>query len=399
MNLLQFICDGCYIEENYYISMKKILFRKLLYDCVIFFLISLMSTSIIIWVFQAVNFLDIMIEDGRDYIVYINYSLLNFPKIISKILPFALFFSFTYVLAKYEINNELLIFWNFGVHKLELINFLIKFSLLVLTIQVILTSYIVPKSQDLSRYFLRNSQVDFFDSFIKPNKFNDTIKGLTIYTESKDLNGKLNNIYLKKDNDGNNYQVTYAKYGFFEKINNITFLILHEGTTFNKINNKITNFTFSKSDYNLNNLSTNTILTTKTQELSTKEILECIKKLSKFIDNNNYNLSTNCSVKNLENLNKEIYKRFVIPLYIPSLIIMALLLILRSKENINFTNYRIIIFITGFITIIISETTLSFINKSFISNLKISILPFILFIILYLSIFYKLKFTNTKTNN
>ena len=51
------------------------------------------------------------------------------------------------------------------------------------------------------------------------------------------------------------------------------------------------------------------------------------------------------------------------------------------------------------ITIIISETTLSFINKSFISNLKISMLPFILFIILYLSIFYKLKFTNTKTNN
>ena len=116
MNLLQFICDGCYIEENYYISMKKILFRKLLYDCVIFFLISLMSTSIIIWVFQAVNFLDIMIEDGRDYIVYINYSLLNFPKIISKILPFALFFSFTYVLAKYVINNEVFIFWNFGFH-------------------------------------------------------------------------------------------------------------------------------------------------------------------------------------------------------------------------------------------------------------------------------------------
>ena len=62
--------------------MKKILFRKLFRDYISFFLIALLSSSIIIWVFQAVNYLDIMIEDGRDYIVYINYSLLNFPKII-----------------------------------------------------------------------------------------------------------------------------------------------------------------------------------------------------------------------------------------------------------------------------------------------------------------------------
>ena len=63
--------------------MKKILFRKLLIDCLIFFLITLISTGIIIWVFQAVNFLDIMIEDGRSYKVYISYAILNFPKIIT----------------------------------------------------------------------------------------------------------------------------------------------------------------------------------------------------------------------------------------------------------------------------------------------------------------------------
>ena len=51
--------------------MKKILYRKLLKDCLVFFLITLFSTGIIIWVFQAVNFLDIIIEDGRNYLVRI----------------------------------------------------------------------------------------------------------------------------------------------------------------------------------------------------------------------------------------------------------------------------------------------------------------------------------------
>jgi lipopolysaccharide export system permease protein len=160
--------------------MKKILFRKILFDNLIFFSISLLSVSIIIWVFQAVNFLDIMIEDGRDYLVYFSYSFLNLPKTFSKLLPFALFFSFFYIISKYELNNELLIFWNHGVTKFQLINFFIKFSIVVLIIQIVLTSFIVPASQDKARSYLRNSNFNFFENFIKPKKFNDNIKGLTI---------------------------------------------------------------------------------------------------------------------------------------------------------------------------------------------------------------------------
>ena len=116
--------------------MKKILFRKLLSDYLTFFFLTLISTTIVIWVFQAVNFLDIMIEDGRDYLVYINYSLLNFPKILSRIFPFVLFFSLFYITSKYELNNELIIFWSFGVQKIEIINFIFRVSILLMLLQM-----------------------------------------------------------------------------------------------------------------------------------------------------------------------------------------------------------------------------------------------------------------------
>ena len=203
--------------------MKKILFRKLLIDCLVFFLITLISSSVIIWVFQAVNFLDIMVEDGRDYLVYIKYSLLNFPKIITRIFPFALFFSFSYVFSKYELNNELIIFWNFGVSKISVINFFLKFSVLLMIFQILLTTYIVPISQNISRNLLKNSNVDFFESFIKPKKFNDNIKGLTIYADEKNSDGSLKNIYLKKDTGSGNFQITYAVNGYFKKKVNLKF--------------------------------------------------------------------------------------------------------------------------------------------------------------------------------
>ena len=141
--------------------MKKILFRKLLFDCLIFFTITLLSSSIIIWVFQAVNFLDIIVEDGRNYLVYLNFSLLNFPKVLSKLLPFVLFISFLYMIGKYELNNELIIFWNFGINKIDLINFFIKFSFIIMLFQILLTAIIVPKSQDMARSFLRTSSINY----------------------------------------------------------------------------------------------------------------------------------------------------------------------------------------------------------------------------------------------
>ncbi len=372
--------------------MKKILFRKLLYDCLIFFIITLLSTGTIIWVFQAVNFLDIMIEDGRNYIVYLNYTLLNFPKIFSKILPFALFFSFSYVLAKYENNNELIVFWNYGVDKIKLINFFIKFSLIILFFQIFLSTFAVPFTQDKARSFLRTSSVDFFDNFIKPKKFNDTIKDLTIYTESKDENENLKNIYLKKSN-GENIQITFAKTGKFKIKNGSKILVLYDGQTINDAGGKITNFTFSESDFSFINLNSNTTTTIKTQETPTIELIKCINdlnKLSKNKETSNLN-SQNCSTRNLNNIYTELYKRIIIPFYIPLLIMISMIHIVRSKENVNYFRYRVILFLCGLLVIILSESSLKLIENNFIGNIKLILSPFLMMTAIYSVLIYKLK--------
>ena len=373
--------------------MKKILFKKLFYDCSIFFLITLISTSIIIWVFQAVNFLDLMIEDGRSYSVYISYALLNFPKIISKILPFSLFFSFCYVIAKYEMNNEMIVFWNNGVDKITLINFFLKISILLTLIQILLTTFIVPKSQELGRTSIRTSNIDFIDSFIKPKKFNDTIKNLTIYADNKDDKGNLENIYLKKGDD-KTFQITYAKKGKFENKSGTRVLALQNGQTINGVNNKITNFKFSKFDLNLSNLSSNTITTYKTQELSSKKLFLCAKNLKNYEIKENKNkdfITLNCNIENLDNIYKELYKRLIIPIYLPILIIVSLILIIKSKESTNYLNYRIIIFLFGLAIIIFSETSIKLINNDLDRNFTIMILPIFLFLTIYFIIFYNLR--------
>ena len=375
--------------------MKKILFRKLLFDCLIFFTITLFSSSLIIWVFQAVNFLDIIVEDGRNYLVYLNFSLLNFPKVITKLVPFILFLSFLHIIGKYELKNELIIFWNFGINKIELINFFIKFSFFIMLIQIFLTAVIVPKSQDLARSFLRSSSINYLENFIKPRIFNDAVKDLTIYSNSKDEFGNLKEIYLKKGS-GENFQITFAKEGRFKLVGKNQFLELNFGETISVINNKITNFKFKKTDFNLSRFDDNTTTYKKTQEVATIDLIKCYHNLMNFsilkIDKN-FDVE-NCRIDNVDNIIKELYKRIIIPLYIPVLILVSLLLIFKSKENTNYPRYRVLVFLIGFGTIILSEMTIRLINADLIKNIKFFVIPIFLVVSLYVN--YFIQFKNVK---
>ena len=356
-----------------------------------FFLIALLSSSIVIWVFQAVNFLDIMIEDGRDYLIYINYSLLNFPKILTRLFPFVIFFSLFYVTIKYELNNELLIFWNFGVNKIEIINFILKFSFFLFIIQLILTSIVVPTSQDKARSFLRTSTVNFFGNFVKPQRFNDTIKGVTIYSEAKDEEGNLYNIYIKKEIDINEFQITYAKKGLFKDIGGKTILILFDGEQLTSKNNQITNINFSKSDFPLQNLKTNATTYKKTQELSSRELFICVNQIY-ILKSEISNKIENCSLKNIDNIFREIYKRVIVPIYVPLLSLIPFVLFFLSKESNLYFKLRVFTFLLGLSMIIFSETSIRFISNTLAHNFTFILIPLILMLILYVIFYFNFKY-------
>ena len=123
--------------------MKKIIFKKLLNEILIFFIIASLALTLIIWVIQAVNYLDIVTEDGHSFEVYFYYTILSIPKLFSQSLPFVFFVSIFYVLVDYENKNQLLIYWTHGVTKKYFINKIIKFSIFFLLIQIIFSVFII----------------------------------------------------------------------------------------------------------------------------------------------------------------------------------------------------------------------------------------------------------------
>ena len=370
--------------------MKKIIYKKIGTDCIKFFLLTTFIMSIIIWVLQAVNYLDFVIEDGHGFLVYFNYTLLSFPKIFSKVFPFAIFLTFSYILLKYENKNELVIFWNFGIKKISFINFFIKFSLIFVLLSLILNTVITPLTQNKARSFIRSSDLDFFASILKPKKFIDVIVGITIYFDEKTDSGKLKNIFL---NDGKG-QTTFAKSGELDLRNGRRVLILRNGKTINNEKGIFSQFEFTKSDFNITKYTSKTITQKKTQENSTIGLYKCLiilensKEKTKPIGTK---IGENCRFQNLENIYEELYTRLVKPFYITFLITISLLLILKSKQDHKFRFYKFTVFLLGLLFIIFLESSSKFIGISILHNFLISILPLVFLSLIYLYFLIKLK--------
>ena len=369
--------------------MKKIIFNKLLKDVTKFFLLTSISLSLIIWVVQAVNFLDYISEDGHGFSTYFYITILNFPKIFSRIMPFCIFVTIFYILNKYELKNELVIFWNIGIKKIKFINVLITFSTLLLMFQLILNTFIVPSSLNTAREFIRTSNIDFFPNLIKEKKFIDVVENLTIFVESKNSKGELKNIYLKDIMGPNQSQIIYASSGKFHVKDNKNFLILNNGNYIDVGKGTITTFSFKKTEFNLSKYVTKTTITPKFQEIATKHLLGCLYKLNY---DKNYFISASyllCEKKAENDMHEELYKRIIKPFFIPTIVLISSLMILFNKDYFNYSRMQYLLFFIGFFIIVISEISARYLGNSTAKFFLIS--PILIFLVSYFYLILKFR--------
>ena len=364
--------------------MEKILFRKLIIDISLRAFFIIFTIGLIVWIIQAVNYLDFVLDDGHNFIIYFYYNLFSFPKIIHRILPFVFAISVFFELLKYEKNNELLLFWTNGITKKKFILNLINFALVIMFLQILIGSLISPSSQLKARSVLKDSNMDFLPNLIRQGKFIDTVSGLTIFINEKVDNNSFKNIFIQEgdlfDLNQNDNQIIFAKEGLLINENKKIFRLLN-GKIISTNNKKLISFEFDKIDYNLSKFSSKTIKVAKIQELPSSKIIKCSLSLLTakiYIDE-----MFRCEKDRLKNMNQEIYKRFVKPFFIPLLALISCFLLTFSKVQNNFTIKSIKVFLYLFLILVISEVTMRYADESKLQFISIIFLPIVIYLFIY----------------
>ena len=353
-------------------------------------LIILLVLSLVALTVRAVNFLDLIVENGYNVSTYFKYSFLNIFGLAPKFIPLSFLLALLIFILRHKNDSEFVILWTSGVKKIQLVNIIFLTSLIVSVFYLIFSTYVTPLALNKSRQMLSNSDFNSFLPTIRTQQFSDSFKGFTFIVEKKQDN-KLQNIFLhdKGDNlknlSSNTSEISEttitAENGLLEEKKMYLFngqIISSKKNTENEI------IKFEQLIIDLSNLVTTTIKKPKIQETPTHKLLGCI-----FKDTNKETRICNEEFKTeiLPVLNR----RIVTPFYIPVISLICALLLIKTKK---FYLNKVSVFLYSFSLLLFTELAIRYTGISFIILTIYVILPFIFFLILYFFLVFKFSIEN-----
>ena len=172
--------------------MKNTIYKYIFYEFLRYFSVALFALAIITWTIQSVNFLDLVTEEGHAFQTYFIYSIFTLSKVLTKLIPFCFMLALILTLTKLEKDNETIIMWTAGLNKIYIVNLIFRISIIIMLLQLFLTSLINPKMLNFSREVIKNSQLQFVPTLLKEKQFNDSVEGITIFIGKKIQDGKTN---------------------------------------------------------------------------------------------------------------------------------------------------------------------------------------------------------------
>jgi lipopolysaccharide export system permease protein len=373
--------------------MRNTINRYFFKEFITLFALILISTCIIVWIVQAVNYLDFVTEDGHAFSIYFTYSILNIPKVLNRLIPLVFLISLLITILQFEKNNELLVLWTSGLNKIRLVNFVIIISILITLFQLFLSLVVSHSSLNLARSILKSSSISLLPSLVKEKKFNDTVKDLTVFVEKKKSNGEMLNIFLRDDTSSAEKSKTIiAKKGYIVKRNEQNILVLFNGTIQSEKKNKKINFlNFDKTEINLSSFSTKTTTYPKIQEEDTLGLLNCIIP---FLDKDKTTLKEFQCAARIDDITSELNRRLGMPLYIPILSIIICYLLSSRKKNKYYFFQKYIVFIIAFSVLVFAEIMVRYSGNSITSSIIYYSLPPSLIFLNYLNLIRVFKFEN-----
>jgi lipopolysaccharide export system permease protein len=165
------------------------------------------SLTSIVWLTQALRFIDFIVNQGISVTVFLQLTLLLVPSLLLMILPPALFCSVLFVYNKLKMDSELVVMQSAGLSLWRLSLPAIKVAACITLFAYFIAMYLQPVSftrfKDMQN-FLRNSYVSLM---LQEGVFSNPVNGLTVFIRERDKDGILHGI-LVHDSRTEGMQVT-----------------------------------------------------------------------------------------------------------------------------------------------------------------------------------------------
>lgn len=358
------------------------------------FLVILFGLTAIAWTVRAVNFLDLIVENGYSVSIYFQYSFLNLFGILTKFIPLSFLISLIVFILKQIQENEFIILWTSGVKKLKVINLFFITSIFILFFYILFSTVVAPMALNKSRSLLNKEGFNSFLPTIRIKQFSDSFEGFTFIVQEK-IKDEIKNVFIHDrsntlknltSNTSNSTSTTIiAKNGIVEEKK----MILFNGQIISssKDNLKDNVVKFEQLNIDLKKLNTGIIKQPKLQETPTRDLIKCM------LGYNKENI-LNCKESAKKEITTVLNRRMMLPFYIPIISLLCSFLLIKNKSKKNFFYNKYTIFILSFFILLYAELIIRYTGISAFTSILFITTPFFIIPIIYSFLIFKLNREN-----
>ncbi|WP_370455329.1 LPS export ABC transporter permease LptF [Tateyamaria sp. syn59] len=216
-----------------------------------FFALVLVS---VFWINRAVQLFDRLIGDGQTALVFLEFSALGLPRLITTVLPIATFAAAVYVTNRLNNESELTVMMSTGTSPWRLARPVGVFGLISALMMSVLSHILVPAASEQLTQREAEISRNITSRLLTEGTFLSPTPGVTFYTRAIDEDGVLQDVFLADRRTPNERVIYTAAEAYLVRNADGTALIMVDGlaqrlaTTDNRLSTaKFQDFSFDIS--------------------------------------------------------------------------------------------------------------------------------------------------------
>ncbi len=193
------------------------------------FLAILTVLVLLIWFSRAIGFVKYVVENGVELSHFFLLFVLILPWLLLVIIPVSFLVAILAILNRLLLTNEITIFKNSGLTKLQISAPIFQIAALLSTICCLISFYLMPYANRELKISRNDIRKNYANLSFTPKTF-ENLKGLTIYAQERNKANELSGILLHDKRDKNESATITAKRGKIISEENNAFLYMENGT-------------------------------------------------------------------------------------------------------------------------------------------------------------------------
>ena len=183
----------------------------------------------IYWINKAIALFDKLISDGQTFLVFLEFSILTIPPIIPIIAPLATFAAAIFVTNRLKNDSELTIMQATGFSPFRLSRAIFLFGLMVTIILLMVSHYIIPKSNNILLKRQNEVASSLNAKLLKVGSFIHPQNGVTFYIGGISNSGIIEDVFVLDERNKDREIIITSKSGYLLTNNNNPILVLKDG--------------------------------------------------------------------------------------------------------------------------------------------------------------------------